>query len=82
MRFHGGGDIGGQAFGQAPTEGDMTRSSEEIYYDPYDFQIDDDPYPIWKRMRDELPLYRNDRYDFFAVSRFADIETCSRDCQP
>jgi cytochrome P450 len=59
----------------------MTRGSGEIYYDPYDFQIDDDPYPIWKRLRDELPLYRNERYDFFAVSRFDDVEACSRDWQ-
>jgi cytochrome P450 len=57
----------------------MAGGSSEIYYDPYDFQIDDDPYPIWKRMRDEMPLYRNERFDFFAVSRFADVEACSRD---
>lgn len=50
-----------------------------IYYDPYDFEIDADPYPIWKRMRDEQPLYYNDRYDFFAVSRFADVDACSTD---
>jgi hypothetical protein len=23
----------------------------ELYYDPFDFGIDDDPYPVWKRMR-------------------------------
>jgi cytochrome P450 len=57
----------------------MTGNSSEIYYDPYDFQIDDDPYPVWKRMRDEMPLYRNERFDFFAVSRFADVEACSHD---
>lgn len=57
----------------------MTTESSEIYYDPYDFAIDDDPYPVWKRLRDEAPLYRNDRFDFWAVSRFADVEACSRD---
>ena len=62
-----------------PTEGETARDAGEIYYDPYDFQIDDDPYPVWKRMRDEMPLYRNDRYDFFALSRFADVEASSRD---
>jgi cytochrome P450 len=46
----------------------------EIYYDPYDFDIDSDPYPLWKRMRDEKPLYYNEKYDFFALSRFADVE--------
>jgi cytochrome P450 len=46
----------------------------EIYYDPYDFEIDTDPYPVWKRMRDEAPLYYNEKYDFFALSRFDDVE--------
>jgi cytochrome P450 len=44
------------------------------YYDPYDFEIDNDPYPVWKRLRDEAPLYYNEKYDFFALSRFADVE--------
>ena len=57
----------------------MTAGASEIYYDPYDFEIDDDPYPTWKRLRDERPLYRNDRFDFFAVSRFTDVEACSLD---
>jgi cytochrome P450 len=55
----------------------MTTAVADIYYDPYDFDIDADPYPIFKRMRDESPLYRNEKYDFYAVSRFADVESCS-----
>ncbi len=39
-----------------------------IPYDPYDYEIDADPYPIWKRMRDEAPLYDNHTYDFYAVT--------------
>jgi cytochrome P450 len=46
----------------------------DLYYDPYDFEIDADPYPIWKRLREEQPLYYNERYDFYALSRFADVE--------
>jgi cytochrome P450 len=53
---------------------EMTATEPEIYYDPYDFEIDTDPYPIWKRLRDERPLYYNERYDFFALSRFDDVE--------
>jgi cytochrome P450 len=59
----------------------MTTTSDEIYYDPYDFGIDADPYPIFKRMRDEVPLYRNEALGFYAVSRFADVESCSIDWQ-
>jgi cytochrome P450 len=49
-------------------------SDAEVYYDPYDFEIDADPYPVWKRLRDEAPLYRNEKYEFFALSRWDDID--------
>jgi cytochrome P450 len=48
-------------------------------WDPYDIVIDDDPYPAWKRLRDEAPVYFNEEYGFFALSRFADVEAASRD---
>jgi cytochrome P450 len=57
----------------------MTDTTAAINYDPYDFEIDTDPYPVWKRMRDEAPLYRNEKYDFFALSRFDDVERASVD---
>jgi cytochrome P450 len=44
-----------------------------IYYDPYDYEIDLDPHPAWKRMRAEQPLYWNERYEFWALSRFDDV---------
>src|SRR5262245_61043332 len=52
----------------------MTSTDTDLYYDPYDFDIDTDPYPIWRRMREEQPLYYNEKYDFFALSRFEDVE--------
>ncbi len=48
--------------------------STDVYYDPYDVEIDTDPYPVWKRLRDEAPLYYNATHDFYALSRFADVE--------
>jgi cytochrome P450 len=57
----------------------MTTMEPDIYYDPYDFEIDSDPYPVWKRLRDERPLYYNERYDFYALSRFDDVHRCSLD---
>jgi cytochrome P450 len=45
----------------------------EPYYDPFDFDIDDDPYPVWKRLRDEAPLYYNEKYNFYALSRYEDV---------
>jgi cytochrome P450 len=49
-------------------------SAEAAYYDPYDFEIDTDPYPVWRRLREETPLYYNDKHDFYALSRFKDVE--------
>jgi cytochrome P450 len=46
----------------------------DLYYDPYDIDIDADPYPVFGRLREEAPLYYNERYDFYAVSRFEDVE--------
>jgi cytochrome P450 len=59
----------------------MAIAALEPYYDPYDFEIDADPYPVWKRLRDEAPLYYNEKYGFFAVSRYNDVESCLVDWQ-
>jgi cytochrome P450 len=52
----------------------MTATDSDVYYDPYDFDIDSDPYPVWRRLRKETPLYFNDKYEFYALSRFEDVE--------
>ncbi len=53
--------------------------ASDVYYDPYDQQLDLDPYPTYRRLRDEAPLYYNERHDFWALSRFADVEAGVRD---
>jgi cytochrome P450 len=52
---------------------------DEVYYDPYDREIDTDPYPTWKALRDYKPLYYNEHHDFYALSRFHDVRQCSID---
>ena len=53
----------------------MSTSTEtEPYFDPYDVDINADPYPSYTRLREEAPAYYNDRYDFWALSRHADVE--------
>ena len=51
----------------------MADINVELYYDPFDHKIDDDPYPVWKRMRAEAPLYYNDKHNFYALSRYDDV---------
>jgi cytochrome P450 len=50
-----------------------TTSSSDLYYDGSALDIAKNPYPVFKRLRDEAPLYYNDRVDFYAVSRFDDV---------
>jgi cytochrome P450 len=49
------------------------NAREDVYYDPYDVEINADPYPMFRRLRDEVPLYYNEQHDFFAVSRYDDV---------
>jgi cytochrome P450 len=51
-----------------------TQNISDVYYDPYDVDINADPYPVFRRLREEAPLYYNETHDFYAVSRFADVE--------
>jgi cytochrome P450 len=51
-----------------------TINATDVYWDPYDVEITADPYPTYRRLRDEAPLYYNDTHDFYALSRYEDIE--------
>jgi len=51
----------------------------DVYYDPYDVNITANPYPTFARLRDEAPLYYNERYNFWAISRHADVEKALSD---
>jgi cytochrome P450 len=57
----------------------VTVATGEQYYDPYDREIDADPYPTYRRLRDESPLYRNDRQGFWGLSRFGDVDAALKD---
>ena len=51
----------------------------ELYYDPWDVEIDLDPYPTFRRLRDESPVYYNERHDFWGLSRYTDIDAALRE---
>jgi cytochrome P450 len=50
-----------------------TSTDSDVHFDPYDVELIADPYRMFARLRDEAPLYYNAEYDFFALSRFADV---------
>lgn len=49
-------------------------AASDVHFDPYDVALNADPYPMFRRLRDEAPLYYNAQHDFYALSRFADVE--------
>ena len=49
----------------------MTRA--DVLLDPYDYDFHEDPYPYYKRLRDEAPLYHNAELGFWALSRHRDV---------
>ena len=52
----------------------MTLSAtSDVYFDPYSVEINADPYPVFARLREEAPLYYNAQHDFYALSRFDDV---------
>jgi cytochrome P450 len=53
----------------------MNSTSEaHLRWDPYDPELIANPYPTYRRLREEAPLYYNAQYDFYAVSRYEDVE--------
>jgi cytochrome P450 len=52
----------------------MTTLGTDVYYDPFDVDINVDPYPTFQRLRDDAPIYHNERYDLWALSRHSDVE--------
>jgi cytochrome P450 len=52
----------------------MVMTDSSVYYDPYDVDINADPYPTYARLRDEAPIYHNERYDFWFLSRHEDVQ--------
>jgi cytochrome P450 len=59
----------------------MTDSADPLVYDPYAYEIHEDPYPTYARLRDEAPVYRNDERGFWALSRHADVMAAFRDSE-
>ena len=54
----------------------MTTNTEgAVYWDPYRPDFWSNPYPVFRRLREEAPLYYNEQYDFYAISRFSDVES-------
>lgn len=50
-----------------------------LHYDPYSEELRRDPYPTYRRLRDEAPLHHEPERGFYVLSRFADVDAAVRD---
>ena len=57
----------------------MTTTAVE--FDPMSEEVFDDPSDVYRRLRDEAPVYHNEHYGFYALSRFEDVAAAHRDWQ-
>ncbi|MBJ7462798.1 MAG: cytochrome P450 [Mycolicibacterium sp.] len=48
-------------------------AAPDLYYDPYSVELNMDPYAVFARIREEAPLYYNEQHDFYALSRYDDV---------
>jgi cytochrome P450 len=55
------------------------ETATPVGFSPYDYQMHEDPYPTYARLRDEAPVYRNEEFDFWALSRHDDVLDSFRD---
>ncbi len=54
-------------------------TATEVAFDPYDYAVQEDPYPVYAWLRHNAPLYQNEQYGFWALSRHADVVAAFRD---
>jgi cytochrome P450 len=62
-----------------PKGADGPQQPDDLNWDPFDEALKADPHPVWQRLRDEAPLYYNSQYNFWALSRFEDVERAHRE---
>ena len=57
----------------------MSRTESPLAWDPISEEYKDDPHRVWRLLRDEAPVYYNPTHDFYALSRFVDVDAAHRD---
>jgi hypothetical protein len=54
-------------------------TTPEFGFDPFSRELQEDPYPVYRVLRDHHPVYYSGPHRFFAISRFDDVQRISRD---
>jgi len=56
-------------------------SNSEVVFDPFSDDFFNAPYATYRRMRAEAPVYYNEKYDFYALTRHADVAAAMKDVE-
>ncbi|MFN8041651.1 MAG: cytochrome P450, partial [Acidimicrobiales bacterium] len=56
-----------------PTADPTAAVSDGAWFNPYAHEVHDDPFPFYRRLRDEAPAYHNPDLGFYALSRHHDV---------
>ena len=62
-----------------PVVRSATMPDTAVLYDPFSYEIHEDPYPIYRRLRAEAPAYFDAGHGFWALSRFDDVHRALHD---
>jgi cytochrome P450 len=54
-------------------------TTSQVVFDPFASTFFTDPYPTYRRMREEAPVYYSEQYDFYALTRHADVAAAFKD---
>src|SRR4249919_3267288 len=57
----------------------MSVTTAPVEFDPFSEEFFNDPTEVYRRLRDEAPVYFNEKYGFYALSRFADVLAAHRE---
>src|SRR5579872_562991 len=60
---------------------DVPASESPVEFDPFSSVFFEDPYDMYRRLRDEAPVFHSERYGFYALSRYDDVCWAHRDVE-
>ncbi len=58
-----------------------SSASRVMAYDPFSQEFQADPFPVYRWMRDEAPVFYNEKWNWWALSRFEDVRAAATDPQ-
>ncbi|MET0447309.1 MAG: cytochrome P450, partial [Aeromicrobium sp.] len=57
----------------------IQQDVSDVVYDPFSVAFQEDPFPVYERLREEAPLYRSQKWGFWALSRYDDVRAALLD---